>query len=58
MLVRFPGGWTRAKVFARINDVVSITCWKARNGSNGAYADIMTFSDGKTMQMGIGLGGA
>jgi hypothetical protein len=58
MLVRFPGGWTRAKVFERINDTVSITCWKARNGTNSAYADIMTFSDGKTMQMGIGLGGA
>ena len=58
MLVRFPGGWTRAKVFARLNDTISVTCWKARNGSNGAYADILTFSDGKTMQMGIGLGGA
>jgi hypothetical protein len=56
MLVRFPGGWTRTKVFARLNDIVSISCWKARDGSNGAYADILTFSDGKTMQMGIGLG--
>ena len=58
MLVRFPGGWTRDKVFAKIKDEISVKGWKARDDSNRAYADYLTFSDGSKMQMGIGLTGA
>jgi hypothetical protein len=57
MLVRFPGGWTRSKVFAKINDVIEMKGWKSRDGQARAYADIFTLSDGSKMQMGIGLGG-
>jgi hypothetical protein len=57
MLVRFPGGWTRDKVFAKLKDDIAVTGWQARDGSNHAYADFFTFSDGTKMQGGIGLGG-
>jgi len=58
MLVRFPGGWTRDKVFARIKEEISVKGWKAKDGTNHLYGDVLTFSDGSTMQLGIGLGGA
>ena len=57
MLVRFPGGWTRSKVFAKINDVIEVKGWRSRDGQTRAYGDSFTFSDGSKMQMGIGLGG-
>jgi hypothetical protein len=57
MLVRFPGGWTRDKVFKKLNDEITVKGWKSRDGMTRAYADRFTFSDGSEMQMGIGLGG-
>jgi hypothetical protein len=57
MLVRFRGGWTRDKVFRKLNDEITVKGWKSRDGMNRAYGDLFTFSDGSTMQMGIGLGG-
>ena len=58
MLTRFPGGWTRTKVLARVNEVITIVGWKARDGSNRIYGDMLTFADGQQMKMGIGLTGA
>jgi len=58
MLVRMPGGWTKAKVFARINEEISVKGWLAKDGTKHLYGDVLTFSDGLTMQLGIGLGGA
>jgi hypothetical protein len=57
MLVRFPGGWTRDKVFAKLQDVITVKGWQAKDGTNHLYGDVLTFSDGSTMQLGIGLGG-
>jgi hypothetical protein len=56
MLVRYPGGWTRDKVFARLNDQISVKGWQAKDGTNHLYGDVLTFSDGSTMQLGSGLG--
>jgi hypothetical protein len=58
MLTRFPGGWTRTKVLGRVNEVVTVVGWKARDGSNRLYGDMLTFADGQQMKMGIGLTGA
>jgi hypothetical protein len=57
MLVRFQGGWTRAKVFARLKDQITVKGWLAKDGTNHLYGDVLSFSDGSTMQLGIGLGG-
>lgn len=56
MLTRFPGGWTRGKVLDRVDELVSITGWKARDGSNRIYGDVLTFGDGQQMRLGNGLG--
>jgi hypothetical protein len=56
MLVRYPGGWTKDKVFARLKDEITVKGWKAKDGTNHLYGDVLTFSDGSTMQLGSGLG--
>jgi hypothetical protein len=56
MLVRFPGGWTRDKVFKRLNDEITVKGWLSKDGTNHLYGDTLTFSDGSKMQLGIGLG--
>ena len=50
MLVRYPGGWTRDKVFARLNDEITVKGWQAKDGTNHLYGDMLTFSDGSTMK--------
>ena len=57
MLVRMPGGWTRDKVFKKINDEITVKGWLSKDGTNHIYGDFLTFSDGSKMQLGIGLGG-
>lgn len=56
MLTRFPGGWTRARLMERLNQVVAVRGWKARDGSKRIYGDVLTFSDGQQMRLGNGLG--
>jgi len=56
MLVRYPGGWTRDKVFAKLNDEITVKGWQAKDGTNHLYGDMLTFSDGSMMQLGSGLG--
>jgi hypothetical protein len=56
MLVRYPGGWTRAKVFARLNEEVTIRGWQAKDGTNHIFGDYMIFSDDSKMQLSSGLG--
>jgi len=56
MLVRYPGGWTRDKVFAKLNNEIAVKGWQAKDGTNHLYGDMLTFSDGSTMQLGSGLG--
>ena len=55
-LLRDTSGWTRDKVFAKLNDEITVKGWQAKDGTNHLYGDMLTFSDGSMMQLGSGLG--